>query len=276
MRGDADARAACGCCSPAARRCPPSWRSPSSRRHPDPGAQHPGHDRMRRRDQHRAVLAPRAARVRAACRCRSPSVQAIAHRRHRVRAGETGMLRVRGPNVGPGYTDARRNAGTFSDDGWLITGDIGHVDAEGPRVRDRPRQGRDHPRRPQHRPRPDRGGAAAPPRRADSPRPSASPTNTPASCRWRSSSLKPGATVTRERAARLRRAAHRRAAGAAQAHRGAAGAAADRDRQGLQAGAARTCDRARAARAAVRAMPPRRACRSPCSTKPKACRPPSP
>jgi len=44
---------------------------------------------------------------------------------------EPGVLRVRGPNVGPGYTDARRNAGTFSDDGWLITGDIGHVDAEG-------------------------------------------------------------------------------------------------------------------------------------------------
>lgn len=46
-------------------------------------------------------------------------------------AGETGILRVRGPNVGPGYTDARRNTGTFTEDGWLITGDIGHVDAEG-------------------------------------------------------------------------------------------------------------------------------------------------
>ncbi len=45
--------------------------------------------------------------------------------------GESGVLRVRGPNVGPGYTDALRNAGTFSDDGWLITGDIGHVDAQG-------------------------------------------------------------------------------------------------------------------------------------------------
>ncbi len=46
-------------------------------------------------------------------------------------AGEPGVLRVRGPNVGPGYTDARRNTGTFGDDGWLISGDIGHVDAEG-------------------------------------------------------------------------------------------------------------------------------------------------
>jgi fatty-acyl-CoA synthase len=45
-------------------------------------------------------------------------------------AGENGVLRVRGPNVGPGYTDAARNAGTF-ELGWLITGDIGHVDGEG-------------------------------------------------------------------------------------------------------------------------------------------------
>jgi fatty-acyl-CoA synthase len=37
---------------------------------------------------------------------------------------------VRGPNVGPGYTDPRRNAGTF-DAGWLSTGDIGSVDGEG-------------------------------------------------------------------------------------------------------------------------------------------------
>ena len=45
-------------------------------------------------------------------------------------AGESGILRVRGPNVGPGYTDARRNRGTF-EEGWLISGDIGHLDAEG-------------------------------------------------------------------------------------------------------------------------------------------------
>lgn len=45
-------------------------------------------------------------------------------------AGQSGILRIRGPNVSPGYTDVRRNAGTF-EDGWLISGDIGHVDAEG-------------------------------------------------------------------------------------------------------------------------------------------------
>ena len=48
-----------------------------------------------------------------------------------VQAGSDGVLRVRGPNVGPGYTEAARNAGTFTDDGWLVSGDIGHVDAEG-------------------------------------------------------------------------------------------------------------------------------------------------
>jgi len=58
-------------------------------------------------------------------------VKAVAPDGAACAAGESGILRVRGPNVGPGYTDARRNAGTFTDDGWLITGDIGHVDAEG-------------------------------------------------------------------------------------------------------------------------------------------------
>lgn len=47
-----------------------------------------------------------------------------------VRAGADGVLRVRGPNVGPGYTEASRNAGSF-EDGWLISGDIGHVDDQG-------------------------------------------------------------------------------------------------------------------------------------------------
>lgn len=46
-----------------------------------------------------------------------------------VRMGDDGVLRLRGPNVGPGYTDAARNAGSF-EGGWLITGDVGHVDAE--------------------------------------------------------------------------------------------------------------------------------------------------
>ena len=45
-------------------------------------------------------------------------------------AGQTGVLALRGANVGPGYTDVARNAGTF-EAGWLVTGDIGHVAADG-------------------------------------------------------------------------------------------------------------------------------------------------
>lgn len=44
--------------------------------------------------------------------------------------GETGIIALRGPNVSPGYSDAKRNTGTF-EQGWLISGDLGHVDAEG-------------------------------------------------------------------------------------------------------------------------------------------------
>lgn len=58
-------------------------------------------------------------------------VMAVADDGRACAAEESGILRVRGPNVGPGYTDARRNTGTFTEDGWLITGDIGHVDADG-------------------------------------------------------------------------------------------------------------------------------------------------
>jgi fatty-acyl-CoA synthase len=49
----------------------------------------------------------------------------------RCEAGETGVLALRGPNVGPGYSDRTRNPGTFEPDGWLISGDLGHVDSEG-------------------------------------------------------------------------------------------------------------------------------------------------
>ena len=43
---------------------------------------------------------------------------------------ESGVLRLRGPHVSPGYTDTARNPGTF-DGGWLTSGDIGHIDAQG-------------------------------------------------------------------------------------------------------------------------------------------------
>lgn len=46
-------------------------------------------------------------------------------------AGEPGVLVVRGPNVTPGYKDATQSATLFTEDGWLITGDVGYVDATG-------------------------------------------------------------------------------------------------------------------------------------------------
>jgi fatty-acyl-CoA synthase len=49
---------------------------------------------------------------------------------HPYPPGETGIIALRGPNVGPGYSDPARNAGTF-EAGWLVSGDLGHVDAEG-------------------------------------------------------------------------------------------------------------------------------------------------
>lgn len=45
--------------------------------------------------------------------------------------GETGVIALRGPNVAGGYTDPARNAGTFLPGGWLISGDLGHIDADG-------------------------------------------------------------------------------------------------------------------------------------------------
>ncbi len=44
--------------------------------------------------------------------------------------GATGVIVLRGPHIGPGYLDPRRNAGLF-EDGWVISGDLGHVDEEG-------------------------------------------------------------------------------------------------------------------------------------------------
>jgi fatty-acyl-CoA synthase len=44
---------------------------------------------------------------------------------------QTGVLALRGPHVSPGYSDDTRNPGTFEPEGWLITGDLGHIDIEG-------------------------------------------------------------------------------------------------------------------------------------------------
>ena len=49
----------------------------------------------------------------------------------RLPDGEVGVLVVRGPNVFPGYLNPKQNEAAFTADGWLNTGDLGSVDAEG-------------------------------------------------------------------------------------------------------------------------------------------------
>jgi fatty-acyl-CoA synthase len=44
---------------------------------------------------------------------------------------ESGVVLLKGPNVIPGYLDPSQNQGTLTDDGWLVTGDLGHLNEEG-------------------------------------------------------------------------------------------------------------------------------------------------
>jgi len=46
-------------------------------------------------------------------------------------ANEMGVVCVKGPFVFPGYVDKRQNQGVLTEDGWLITGDLGYLDEEG-------------------------------------------------------------------------------------------------------------------------------------------------
>jgi fatty-acyl-CoA synthase len=48
-----------------------------------------------------------------------------------LQPGEAGIVAVRGPNVASGYSDPSRNAGTFLEDGWLVSGDLGMTDDQG-------------------------------------------------------------------------------------------------------------------------------------------------
>jgi len=58
-------------------------------------------------------------------RCVTPELTPVA-------VGEPGEVQVRGPNVSPGYwRDPRATAQAFTSDGWLRTGDIAVLDADG-------------------------------------------------------------------------------------------------------------------------------------------------
>ena len=70
---------------------------------------------------------------------------------------EIGVVTMAGPGVFGGYLNEAHNVGAFVDGHWVNSGDLGRLDADGYLVDHRPRQGPRDPRRPQHRPRPDRG-----------------------------------------------------------------------------------------------------------------------
>ncbi len=58
-------------------------------------------------------------------------VRVLDDRGGEVPPGTTGELVVRGPQVTPGYWEAPEETAAAFADGWLRTGDVGHVDAEG-------------------------------------------------------------------------------------------------------------------------------------------------
>jgi len=60
----------------------------------------------------------------------APWVDGEVRAAQRCATGDTGVIVVRGPHVSPGYSDPGRNAGMFQD-GWLVSGDLGHIDAHG-------------------------------------------------------------------------------------------------------------------------------------------------
>ena len=45
--------------------------------------------------------------------------------------GEIGSVLLRGPQVFPGYKDSRHDVGALTEDGWLISGDLGYLNSEG-------------------------------------------------------------------------------------------------------------------------------------------------
>jgi fatty-acyl-CoA synthase len=50
---------------------------------------------------------------------------------HACGPGEIGVIGIAGPNVFPGYLNARDNRGIWLAPGWLNTGDLGYLDANG-------------------------------------------------------------------------------------------------------------------------------------------------
>ena len=59
------------------------------------------------------------------------SARVVDNREIELPAGEEGELRLKGPQCFLGYVDATLDADAFDSDGWLRTGDLGLIDADG-------------------------------------------------------------------------------------------------------------------------------------------------
>jgi acyl-coenzyme A synthetase/AMP-(fatty) acid ligase len=59
------------------------------------------------------------------------SVRVVDNAGNEVPVGHEGELRLKGPQCFVGYADAALDAGAFDGDGWLRTGDLGLIDANG-------------------------------------------------------------------------------------------------------------------------------------------------
>jgi cyclohexanecarboxylate-CoA ligase len=59
------------------------------------------------------------------------SVRVVDNQEIELPAGHEGELRLKGPQCFLGYVDATLDADAFDDDGWLRTGDLGLIDANG-------------------------------------------------------------------------------------------------------------------------------------------------
>ena len=78
--------------------------------------------------------------------------------RRRLKTGEKGEIRIKGPNVTKGYWNAPQETAAAFVDGWLLTGDIGIHGRGRLLLSGRPQEGHDHLRRFQRLPERHRGG----------------------------------------------------------------------------------------------------------------------
>jgi fatty-acyl-CoA synthase len=99
-------------------------------------AQHPGHDRDAPAWSRSSRLPRRASRARAACACRTPKcawcpgATARCASKNAAPAAKPAWSSCAARTSAPATRDPARDAGMF-EGGWLVSGDLGHIDAQG-------------------------------------------------------------------------------------------------------------------------------------------------